>query len=106
MAKKKIKIRAKSGGDGMVTVKTLMTHPMETGQRKNKKTGKMIPAHYIDEVTCSHNGAEVMTAYLGPAVSKNPYMAFEIKDGKKGDTVTISWKDNKGEAASAEATIG
>ena len=41
-------------------VKALISHAMETGQRKDKKTGKKIPAHFIQEVTCSHNGNTVL----------------------------------------------
>ena len=100
----KVKIRAKAKG-GVTTVKCLMSHPMETGQRKDKKTGKKIPAHYISEVTCEHNGAAVMTAHLGPGVSKNPYMAFEINGGAAGDMVKISWVDNTGKTGAGEAKI-
>ena len=100
----KIKIRAKEKG-GIVTVKSLLKHPMETGNRKDKKTGDKIPAHYITEVTCEVNGKKVMTAYMGPGVSKNPYMSFNVKGAKKGDTVKISWVDNKGESASGESTV-
>ena len=101
----KIKIRAKASGDS-ATVKCLMSHPMETGLRKDKKTGEKIPAHYISDVSCEHEGNVVMTAYLGPGVSKNPYMAFDVKGAKQGDKVKISWVDNKGESASQEAEIG
>ncbi len=100
----KIKIRAKEK-NGSVTVKSLLKHPMETGNRKDKKTGNKIPAHYITEVTCEVGGSKVMTAYLGPGVSKDPYMSFDVKGAKKGDTVKLTWTDNKGESASAEATI-
>ena len=100
----KIKIRAKEK-NGTVTVKSLFKHPMETGNRKDKKTGKKIPAHYITEVTCEVNGKTVMTAYLGPGVSKDPYMSFDVKGAKKGDTVKLSWVDNKGESASGEVTV-
>lgn len=100
----KIKIRAKEKG-GVTTVKCLMAHPMETGLRKDKKTGEKIPAHYIQEVTCEHNGSPVITAHLGPGVSKNPYLAVELDGVKKGDTVKISWIDNKEESASQEATV-
>ena len=99
-----IKIRAKEK-DGVVTVKSLLKHPMETGQRKDKKTGKVIPAHYITEVTCMVNGKTVMTAYLGPGVSKDPYMSFDVRGAKKGDTITLSWVDNKGGSASGEAEV-
>jgi len=74
---KSIKIRAKVKGDTTV-VKALISHPMETGLRKNKKTGKMIPAHFIQEVTCRHNGNDVLKANWGTAISKNPYLSFKI----------------------------
>ncbi len=99
-----IKIRAKAS-DGVTTIKALIKHPMETGQRKNKKTGKLIPAHYIQEVTCEHNGTAVMTALWGPAVSKNPYLSFKFKGANKGDTVKLSWVDNKGENDSTETQV-
>lgn len=101
---KSIRIRAKASG-GNVTVKSLITHPMETGLRKNKKTGKKIPAHYIQEVKCEHGGKTVVTAQWGPAVSKNPYLSFAFSGGKKGDAVKLSWVDNKGKSDSAEAKV-
>jgi len=105
MAKKKIRIRAKLKGD-VAEVKTLMSHPMETGLRKNKKTGEKIPAHFIQEVICEHKGNKVLVASWGVAVSKNPYLSFKFKGGAKGDKIKVSWTDNKGESASAEASIG
>ena len=99
-----IKVRAKAKGD-TVTVKALIKHPMETGLRKDKKTGKVIPAHFIQEVSCKHNGAEVLLAEWGPAVSKNPYLSFSFKGGKSGDAVNISWVDNTGGSDSTEAKI-
>ena len=105
MAKKKIRIRAKMKGD-VTEVKALMSHPMETGLRKNKKTGEKIPAHFIKDVTCEHNGNQVIVAHWAVAVSKNPYLAFKFTGAAKGDTITVSWNDNKGESASAEAKVG
>lgn len=101
---KTIKIRA-SERNGVVVVKALMAHPMETGQRKDKKTGKKIPAHYIQEVTAEHEGKVVLTAHWGPAISKNPYISFKFTGGKKGEKVKLSWKDNKGQSDSREAVI-
>ena len=101
---KSIRIRAQAKG-GETTVKALITHPMETGLRKDKKTGEKIPAHYIQEVNCKHNGAEVMTAFWGPAVSKNPYVSFILGNAKAGDTIELSWSDNKGEKDSASTTV-
>ena len=99
-----IKVRAKAKDD-TVTVKALIKHPMETGLRKDKKTGKVIPAHFIQEVNCQHNGKDVLVAEWGPAVSKNPYLAFSFKGGKAGDKVSISWVDNAGGKDAEEAEI-
>ena len=99
-----IKMRAKIS-DGVTTIKSLISHPMETGTRKDKNTGETIPAHYIQEVVCEYDGKAVMTAYWGPAVSKNPYLSFRFKGGKAGDTVKLNWTDNKGNSDSGETEI-
>lgn len=98
-----IKLKAAVTGD-VVEVKALMTHPMETGQRKDKKTGELIPAHYIKDVTVTANGTTVMTAKWSGGVSKNPYLAFSYA-GKAGDKLKLSWTDNKGATDSAEADV-
>jgi sulfur-oxidizing protein SoxZ len=105
MAKKNIRIRAKMKGD-VAEVKALMSHPMETGLRKNKKTGKKIPAHFIKEVVCEHKGNKVMVASWGVAVSKNPYLSFKFKGAAKGDMIKVSWSDNTGETATEETQVG
>lgn len=99
-----IKIRAKTDGT-TTTVKALISHSMETGMRKDKKSGKVIPAHFIQEVICTHNGNAVMTALWGPAISKNPYLSFKFTGASKGDTLKLNWVDNKGDKDSIEATI-
>ena len=99
-----IKIRAKAK-DGVTTVKTLMSHPMETGLRKDSKTGEKIPAHHITEVTAEHNGNVVMTANWGGAISKNPHLSFKFKGAAAGDKIKVSWVDNMGKGDSAEADI-
>ena len=86
------------------TVRVLMNHEMETGQRKDA-AGKTIPAWFIQEVTASHNGKPVMTAQWGPSVAKNPFLQFTIKGAKAGDKVAVSWKDNKGDSRTDEATV-
>ena len=105
MANKSIKIRAKLKND-VTTVKALMTHPMETGARKDKETGEPIPAHFIQEVTCMSGGKTLLSADWSGGVSKNPYLSFKFKGGKKGDQLTLKWVDNKGNSDSAEAKIG
>ena len=90
--------------DGVVNVKVLMSHEMETGQRKDN-TGKIVPAHFISKVTATYQGRTVFSAQWGPAVSKNPFLEFNFKGGKKGDKVIVTWEDNKGETRTDETTI-
>lgn len=98
-----MRIRAQAAGD-KTTVRVLMSHEMETGLRKDA-AGKVIPAWFIQDVSAALNGKPVLSAQWGPAVAKNPYMQFIIKGGKAGDKVTVTWKDNKGETRTDEATV-
>ena len=98
-----MRIRAQASGD-KATVRVLMSHTMESGQRKDS-SGKLIPAHFISEVSATLNDKTVMTAEWGPSVSKNPFMQFFIKGAKAGDKVAITWKDNRGETRTDEATV-
>jgi sulfur-oxidizing protein SoxZ len=100
-----IKIRATANGD-TVDIKSLMNHPMETGLRKDTKTGQLVPMHFIKTLTVTVAGKTVMKAQWGPGVSKNPYLAMKVKGAKAGDKVVISWEDNIGEKDSAETTVG
>ena len=99
-----MKIRANVVGD-WTEVKVLMSHEMETGQRKDS-AGKVIPAWFIQNVTVTHNGKIVLSAQWGPAVAKNPFIAFKFKGGAKGDKVVVTWQDNRGEKRTDETTIG
>ena len=98
-----MRIRAQASGD-KTTVRVLMAHEMESGQRK-ASSGKLIPAWHITDVTASLNGKQVFSCEWGPAVSKNPFLQFVIKGGKAGDKVSVSWKDNKGDSRTDEATV-
>jgi sulfur-oxidizing protein SoxZ len=98
-----MRIRANAQQDG-VDVRVLMSHEMETGQRKDGN-GNIVPAHFISNVTVTHGGKTVLSAEWGPAVSKNPYMQFKFQGGKKGDEVTVTWVDNMGETRTDKATI-
>ena len=98
-----MRIRAQVSGD-KATVRVLMSHEMETGQRKDAN-GQVIPAWYIQEVTASLNGKQVFRAEWGPAVSKNPFLQFNLKGAKAGDKLSVTWKDNKGETRTDEAAV-
>lgn len=98
-----MRIRAQAQG-GNAVVRVLMSHEMETGQRKDS-AGNTIPAWFIQEVTAQHNGKTVMTALWGPAVSKNPFLQFTVKGAKAGDKITVTWVDNKGDKRTDEAAV-
>ena len=98
-----MRIRAQAAGD-KATVRVLMSHEMETGQRKDA-AGKLVPAWYIQEVTAQLNGKTVMTAQWGPSVAKNPFLQFNVKGAKAGDKIGITWVDNKGDKRSDEAVV-
>ena len=98
-----MRIRA-SEKDGEIEINVLMRHNMETGQRKGPE-GKVIPAHHITKLVAKCNDKVVLDAQFGPAVSKDPYLAFSFKGGTKGDKVTINWTDNKGDSRGDEAVI-
>jgi len=98
-----MRIRAQASGD-KATVRVLMSHEMETGQRKDA-AGKLVPAWHIQEVTATHNGKQVLSAEWGPSVSKNPFMQFVVKGAKAGDKIAVTWKDNRGDSRTDEATI-
>ena len=98
-----MRIRA-AARDGSVNVKVLMAHEMETGQRKDA-SGKLVPAHFIRSVTATYQGKTVLSAQWGPAVAKNPFLEFTFKGGAKGDKISVTWEDNKGERRTDEATI-
>ena len=98
-----MRIRAQVAGAN-ATVRVLMSHEMETGQRRDAG-GKVIPAWHITEVTATHNGKPVMSAEWGPAVSKNPFLQFTVKGAKAGDKIGVTWKDNRGDSRADEATV-
>jgi sulfur-oxidizing protein SoxZ len=100
-----IRMRANLGEGGETTVRALISHPMDTGLVKDKKTGKLIPAHFIQEVVCEYEGTTLLTAEWGPAISKNPYLSFRFKGGKAGGIVKLRWVDNQGNSDSGEITI-
>lgn len=98
-----MRIRAAVAGD-KTTVRVLVSHEMESGQRRDSG-GKLVPAWFIQSISATHNGKSVFSAQWGPAVSKNPFVQFAFKGGKSGDTVAVSWVDNRGEKRTDEAKI-
>jgi len=77
---------------------------METGQRKDPD-GKLVPMHFIQNITVKVNGKTVVEGEISQAVSRNPVFTFRVKGGAKGDKVEVSWLDNQGETNKTEAAV-
>jgi sulfur-oxidizing protein SoxZ len=90
-----IKVLAEVKGE-VTTFKTLIEHPMETGQREDERSGERIPAHFIQEVAVEHAGRIVFKALWGTGISENPYLSFKFVGAKAGDPIKLSWIDNWG----------
>jgi sulfur-oxidizing protein SoxZ len=99
-----IRVRATSKDD-LTEVQALIQHPMDSGFVKDSK-GEPIPAHFIQKLTFEHDGKPVFAADWGGGISKDPYVKFSFKGGKKGDELKVSWSDNKGATDSTTAKIG
>ena len=98
-----VKVRTKLDGD-VALIRLLISHPMETGLRKDPE-GQLVPAHFIELLTITYKDRTVLSAQWGPAVSRNPYLAFRFKGAQKGEKLKISWVDNMGESRTDEAAI-
>ena len=102
-----MRMRAQLKGDvdgGLTEVKVLMIHPMETGRRKND-VGDFIPANFIQLVSATINGKQVIEAQWGTGISKNPYLTFHLRSAKVGDIVRVSWTDNQGKTGEGEVAV-
>ena len=103
MAAGPMKMRA-TLGQGYTEVRVLMTHPMETGQRKDPD-GKVIGLHFIQNITVKVNGKIVVEGQISQAVSRNPVFSFRLRGGAKGDRIEVSWLDNQGESNKTETAV-
>lgn len=104
MAKARVRVPKSINKGELFEVKSLISHKMETGQRKDRKTGEKIPRFIINKFTATFNGKEVFVADWQPAISANPYMAFFMKAEESGDLV-LSWTDDNGEIVTQTVKI-
>jgi sulfur-oxidizing protein SoxZ len=99
-----IKIRTKRQ-NGITEIRTLITHPMETGRNRDQVTGEYIPEHFIQELTVKINHKIVIYTTMAAGISKNPFFSFQISDAIVGDRITIHWLDNFGHEDFAESAV-
>ena len=104
MAKPRVKVPKTAKAGQVVQIKTLISHKMDTGLRKDKKTGKIIPLNIINSFVAAFNGKTVFEARPHAAICANPYIAFHMKVPASGDLV-MTWKDTSGKSWSATKSI-
>lgn len=106
MSKARVRLPSKAKKGEIIEIKTLINHPMESGQRKDS-AGNPIPRQIINKMTTSFNGKEVMSATLHPGVSANPYISFFTKVDESG-TFEFAWTADDGSVVkeTAEITVG
>jgi len=92
--KPRVKAPRKASAGETVTIKTLISHPMESGQRKDAD-GNTIPRSIINRFTCEFNGEMVVDVTMEPAISTNPYFEFEAIIPDAGD-MKFTWYDDDG----------
>ena len=104
MAKPRIKVPKKAAAGDFITIKTLISHKMESGQRKDKKTGEVIPRKIINKFSCEFNGSAVFGCDIDPAISANPFLEFSAKVQESG-TFKFTWTDDDGTVTEATRDI-
>ena len=92
--KPRVKVPKSAKAGEVIVVKTLISHDMESGQRKDSK-GEIIPRSIINRFTCEFNGKPVIDITLEPAISTNPYFEFEAMVPEAGD-FKFTWYDDDG----------
>lgn len=94
-SKPRIKVPKSAKVGDVIQIKTLISHKMETGNRKDRKTGQPIPRLIINSFVAKFNGKEVFSTTIHPAISANPYIAFFMKVPGEGE-FEFTWTDDKG----------
>jgi sulfur-oxidizing protein SoxZ len=92
--KPRVKVPKSAAAGSAVTLKTLISHRMESGQRKDD-AGNPIPRSIINRFTCDFNGQNVIDVKLEPAISTNPFFEFEALVPEAGEFV-FTWYDDDG----------
>lgn len=87
----------------VIEIKTLISHPMETGYRRTQ-LGTPVPRDLIRLFVCTYNGTEVFRAELHPAIAANPFFVFSTVATESG-TIAFQWTGDNGFSATESATI-
>lgn len=102
-AKPRVKVPKAAAKGEIIEIKSLISHPMESGQRKGKD-GNLIPRQIINKFIVTFNGKEFFSADWAPAVAANPYMAFFMRAEESG-TMEFTWIDDDGSKYTAKKDL-
>lgn len=91
----RVRPRRYKKGD-LVRIDSVIMHPMHTGLTKNKKTGKIIPADYINSVEVFYGDEKITSFKFTGSVSANPFLSFYLKADKEAPLKMV-WKDITGD---------
>ena len=103
MANALVNVPARARRGEVIEIKTLISHPMETGYRRSQ-LGTPVPRDIIRLFVCTYNGTEVFRADLHPAIAANPFIAFSTVAVESG-TLTFQWTGDNGFSVTESAAI-
>jgi len=103
MARALINVPARAKRGEIIEIKTLISHPMESGYRVGTN-GTLIPRDIIRRFACTYNGEEIFRAELSPAIAANPFISFFTVATVSG-TIAFEWRGDNGFAATEHAAI-
>jgi sulfur-oxidizing protein SoxZ len=103
MARALINVPAKAKRGEIIQIKTLVSHPMETGYRHNSM-GERLPRDIINLFVCTYNGEEIFRAELFPAITANPFLSFFTVATESG-TLAFNWTDDRGNTQTETVSI-
>lgn len=92
--KTRVKLPKEARPGEVITIKTLITHRMESGQRLDPG-GQPIPRSIIHRFLCEFEGEVVIDLDIGPGISTNPFFEFQAIVPGPG-VFTFSWFDDDG----------
>ena len=101
--KPRVKVPKSAAAGETITIKSLISHTMESGQRKDKE-GNVIPRSIINRFVVDFNGQNVIDVTLEPAISTNPYFQFDAVVPESGE-FTFTWYDDDGSVYETSKSI-
>lgn len=89
----------------LTEVRCQIQHPMETGERIDRRENRRVAAHFIQKLYFTLNGKQVAEIDTGAGVASNPVFVIRLRDARPGDTIAIRWTDNLGTRGGARAAV-